>query len=138
MRTVRIERVDTPVMFLAADGDPTIVAGAAQRAFNELESRLETLRGGRFFGVFDAASGEYLACAQTRDGDDASKLSLGVSVIPGGPYLRATVTGQPPAVYEQIGPTFEELEKATAPDPSRPLIEFYRRHNEIDLLVPLA
>jgi hypothetical protein len=71
-------------------------------------------------------------------GMDAVKLGLAEAVIPGGPYLRATVVGQPPAVYEQIGPTFEELEKHAPPDASRPLIEFYRRHNEIELLVPFV
>jgi DNA gyrase inhibitor GyrI len=137
MRHVRVEREDTPVMFVGAEGDPQIVSGAAQRAFSDLESRLGTLRGRRFFGVFKPASSEYLACVQTRGGDDADALGLQQTVIPGGAYLRATITGQPPAVYAQIGPAFEELEKQQAPDVTRPLIEFYRRHNEIDLLVPV-
>jgi DNA gyrase inhibitor GyrI len=114
------------------------VSGAAQRAFGELESRLGTLRGRRFFGVFDPASREYLACVQTKGGEEAHALGLGQTVIPGGTYLRTTITGQPPAVYAQVGPTFEELEKQSRPDSNRPLIEFYRRHNEIDLLVPVA
>jgi DNA gyrase inhibitor GyrI len=138
MRHVRVERDDTPVMFVEAEGDPRMVSGAAERAFSELESRLGTLRGRRFFGVFDPASSAYLACVQTRDGDDARALGLGQTVIPGGAYLRATVTGQPPAVYALIGPTFEELERQDRPDSNRPLIEFYRRHNEIDLLVPVV
>ncbi len=114
------------------------MSGAAQRVFNELESRLETLRGRRFFGVFEPQSSEYLACVQTKDGDDARALGLGQTLIPGGAYLRTTITGQPPAVYAQIGPTFEELEKHERSDPNRPLIEFHRRYNEIDLLVPVA
>lgn len=138
MRYARVERNDTPVMFVAAEADPRTVSGAAQRAFGELESRLGTLRGRRFFGVFDPKSSEYLACVQTKDGEDAHALGLGQTVIPGGAYLRTTITGQPPAVYAQIGPTFEELEKQKRPDSNRPLIEFYRRHNEIDLLVPVA
>jgi hypothetical protein len=138
MRHVRVERTDTPVMFLAAEADPRTVAGAAQRAFSEIESCLGTLRGRRFFGVFAIASGEYLACVQMRDEDDARALGLEETVLRGGAYLRATITGSPPAVYAQIGPTFEELEKLQRPDPSRPLIEFYRRHDEIDLLLPVA
>lgn len=138
VRYVRVDRNDTPVMFVAAEGDPRRVACGAQRAFSELESRLGTLRGRRFFGVFDPASSEYLACVQTNDGDDARALGLRQTVIPGGAYLRSTITGQPPAVYAQIGPTFEELEKQERPDSNRPLIEFYRRDNEIDLLVPVA
>jgi hypothetical protein len=138
MRHFRVERDDTPVMFVAAEADPRIVVDAAQRAFGELESSLDTLRGRRFFGVFDPASSEYLACAQTKDSDDAPRLGLRQTVIPGGAYLRATITGEPPGVYAQIGPTFDELEKQERPDSNRPVIEYYRRHNEIDLLVPVA
>ena len=125
-------------MFVAAEADPRMVAGAAQRAFRELESQLGSLRGRHFFGVFNPASSEYLACVQTRDGDDADALGLEQTVIRGGAYLRTTITGQPPAVYAQIGPAFEELETQEPPDPTRPLIEFYRRHDEIDLLVPVV
>ena len=41
------------------------------------------------------------------------------------------------ALYERIGPTFEELLKEATPDETRPSIEFYRRHDEIDLLLPV-
>jgi len=125
-------------MFVAAQGDPRVVSGAAERAFNELESRLGSLRRRRFFGVFDPASNEYLACVQTRDGDDPSALRLGETVIPGGQYLRATLTGQPPAVYAQIAPTFDDLEKNAHSDLGRPLVEYYRRHDVIDLFVPVV
>ena len=29
--------------------------------------------------------------------------------LPGGRYLRARLRGDPPAVYERIGPTFDEM-----------------------------
>jgi hypothetical protein len=138
MRYVRVERDDTAVMFVAAEGDPRMVSGAEQRAFSELESRLDTLRGRRFFGTFNPTSSEYLACVQTTDADDARALGLGETTLPGGAYLRTTITGKPPSLYEQIGPAFEELEKHERPDANRPLIEYYRRHDEIDLLVPVV
>jgi hypothetical protein len=34
--------------------------------------------------------------------------------------------------------TFEELMKHASSDETRPSIEFYRRHDEIDLLLPVA
>jgi hypothetical protein len=40
-------------------------------------------------------------------------------------------------VYERIGPTFDELTRQTKPDESRPSLEHYRRHDEIDLLLPI-
>jgi hypothetical protein len=46
--------------------------------------------------------------------------------------------GEPPEVYERIGPTFAALARAARPDPTRPSIEFYRRRDEIDLLLPVA
>jgi hypothetical protein len=138
VRYVRVKRNDTPVMVVAAEADPRLVGDAAQRAFSELESRLGTLRGRRFFGVFNPSSSEYLACVQTTDADEPGTLGLSEAVIPGGAYLRATLTGRPPAVYAHIAPAFDELEKHADADPSRPLVEFYRRYDEIDLLVPVV
>jgi hypothetical protein len=57
--------------------------------------------------------------------------------LPGGRYLRARLRGDPPGVYEQIGPTFEELTRGRKPDISRPSLEHYRRYDEIDLLLPV-
>ena len=37
-----------------------------------------------------------------------------------------------------IAPTFERLAKQADPDPNRPSIEFYRRRDVIDLLLPVA
>ena len=45
-------------MVVAAEGDPRVISSAAERAFNELESRLDSLRGRRFFGFFDPFSNE--------------------------------------------------------------------------------
>ena len=41
-------------------------------------------------------------------------------------------------MYERIAPTFEALAEAARPDDTRPSIEFYRRRDEIDLLLPVA
>jgi len=51
--------------------------------------------------------------------------------------LRARLRGDPPEVYERIGTTFQALVHQTSPDESRPSLEFYRRHDEIDLLLPI-
>jgi hypothetical protein len=108
-----------------------------RQAWERLESLLGSLRGRKFFGTFDLASSEYRACVQLRDDDDPAALGLEVGTIPGGSYLRARIHGEPPQVYEQISPTFDELVKLAPPDDSRPSIEFYRRRDEIDLLMPL-
>jgi hypothetical protein len=53
-------------------------------------------------------------------------------------YARERLEGDPPAVYRLIKPTFERLASRPDLDPTRPAIEFYRRHDVIDLLLPVA
>ncbi len=51
---------------------------------------------------------------------------------------RAGRLGEPPEIYRLIGPTFERLSARPDRDPSRPGIEFYRRRDVIDLLLPVV
>jgi hypothetical protein len=106
-----------------------------RRAWDELEARVP-LRGRRFYGAFDAAAGEYRACVQVRAGDELVP-GLEQGVLSGGRYLRLRLRGEPPAVYELIGPTFDELAGRARVDPARPSLEHYRRRDEIDLLLPV-
>jgi len=75
---------------------------------------------------------------QRRDGDDAAALGLEEGTLPGGRYARVRLAGDPPGVYALIQPAFERLATRPDHDASRPGIEFYRRHDEIDLLLPVA
>ncbi|HLJ68605.1 MAG TPA: hypothetical protein VKX16_14715 [Chloroflexota bacterium] len=59
-------------------------------------------------------------------------------MLPGGTYLRGRLQGEPPAVYDEILPTLNEMIRQTAVDPSRPTIEFYRSRDVIDLLLPVT
>lgn len=129
---VVVQREEIAVQFVrAADA-----IGEIRRAWAELERTVVTLRGRRFFGAFDPGAGDYRACVQLREGDrPVAELETGM--LPGGRYLRARLTGEPPGVYERIAPTFDELVRRAKPDPSRPSIEHYRRRNEIDLLLPV-
>jgi len=38
---------------------------------------------------------------------------------------------------EDIDPTFDQLTRGATPDTRRPSLEHYRRHDEIDLLLPI-
>lgn len=128
-----VERPEIEVMFLRTEDDPAAIG----RGFERLEATIG-LRGRRFFGAFYPATGEYRACVQVREGDDPDALGLETGRLPAGRYLRTRLHGDPPQVYERIAPTFEALVKMTPPDETRPSIEFYRRHDEIDLLLPVA
>jgi hypothetical protein len=128
-----IERDEVPVMFLRARDELVEI----RRGWERLEA-LVGLRGRKFFGAFDASTEEYRVCVQVREDDDPAALGLESGTLPGGRYLRARLRGEPPEVYERIGPTFAALVKAAPPDEARPSIEFYRHRDEIDLLLPVA
>jgi len=118
-------REETPVVFIRCADE----LDAIRDAWARLEA-IVPLRGNTFFGTFDGH--EYRACAAA----DAEGLERGV--IPGGRYARSRLRGDPPAVYEQIGPTVDALEAAVDVDRTRPVVEFYRRNDEIDILVPVV
>jgi hypothetical protein len=128
-----VERADTPVMFVRTADEPVDMG----RGWHELEA-VVGLRGRKFFGAFDPSPREYRVCVQARDDDDAQALGLESGVLPGGRYLRARLRGEPPAVYERIAPTFQQLLRMATADETRPELEFYRHRGEIDLLLPVT
>lgn len=128
-----VERPDVTVMYLeTVDGDGPAI-GAAWDRLEELVG----LRGRQFLGAFDTTAGWYRTCVQLRDGDDPGALGLPTTVLPGGRYLRARLRGETPAVYDRLSPAYAELQRSGALDISRPGIEYYRRHDEIDVLMPV-
>jgi hypothetical protein len=129
----QVEREPVEVMFIRTDDDPAEFGPAFQR----LEELVGT-RGRKFFGAFYPRDKEYRACVRVQEGDDPSALGLETGTLPGGRYLRERLRGEPPGLYERIGPTFEEMLKQVSPDETRPSIEFYRRFDEIHLLLPVA
>lgn len=126
-----VERDEIAVQFIRVpDGLANI-----RRAWDELEA-VVALRGRHFYGAFDPVANEYRACVEVREGDELAP-GLESDTLPGGRYLRARLRAEPPGVYEQIGPTFEGLARQARPDESRPSLEWYRRHDEIDVLLPI-
>jgi hypothetical protein len=106
-----------------------------RRAWDELEA-VVSLRGRHFYGAFDPVANDYRACVEVRQGDELVG-GLESGTLPGGRYLRARLTGDPPGVYARIGPTFDEMAQQKQPDGSRPGLEYYRRHDEIELFLPI-
>jgi hypothetical protein len=98
--------------------------------------RLVGLRGRRMYAMI--TEGAYAACTPVRGEDDPASLGLAVATLPGGWYLQARISGNPPRLYDRIGPAMQALEKLASPaDPARPRIEYYRRHDVIELWVPV-
>jgi hypothetical protein len=48
------------------------------------------------------------------------------------------VRGAQPAAYARLAPTFAQLRRVAERDPTRPSIEYYRRHDRIDVLMPVS
>lgn len=121
-------------MFKRVSDEQAAISGG----WAEVEAAVGSLRGRKFYGVLDETRREYLVCVQVREGDDAAALGLETGTLPGGRYAQVRLQGDPPAVYELIAPTFKRLATRPDRDPSRPEIEFYRRHDVIDLLLPVS
>jgi hypothetical protein len=131
LRIDEVKLEELPVLAVAKDGDPAEAAGPA---FSELEAALPSLRGRRFYGYFAPDENRYYACVVARE-DDA--LDLERLTLPGGAYARTRLHGEPPELYGRIGETFDRVSQAVSADSSRPWLEFYRREDEVDVLVPV-
>ena len=119
-----VDRPPIPVLYVAcADELPEIRA-----AWERLEA-VVPLKGRRFFGAAHA-DGTYWACVQRLTGEEPGDLAEGE--LPGGEYTRKRLRGEPPEVYDLIAGAAEGPR-----DPGRPIIEHYRRRDEIDVLLPV-
>lgn len=123
-----VERDEVPVMYVVSEGG---VAGS-NAAFDKLESNFPTLRGRKFFATVH--DGQYRACVAIREDDDPESLGLPADVIPGGTYAKQRLEGG----FENIGPTFDAMAAEHTRDRSRPVIEFYRRHDDVILFLPVS
>src|SRR2546421_12384192 len=97
-------------MFLRTEDEPVEM----RRGWEQLEA-VVGLRGRKFFGAFDPSTREYRVCVQVREGDDPAALGLESGTLRGGRYLRARLRGEPPEVYERIGPTFRGAGESSSP-----------------------
>ena len=125
--------VDIDVMYVAgAAGRP--IAEQAPEAFRQLEAKVTSLHGRRFYGV--VIGDEYRACVAIHPDDDAGALSLARWTIPGGRYVRRKIPNWETNLH-LIGSTFETLQRRDDFDASRPCVEFYRSRQELLLMAPV-
>ena len=128
-----VTREDVAVLFMRVGDEVEQI----RRGWVELEQKVGSLRGRHFYGAMYAETGEYWVCVGQREGDYPEELGLELGSLPGGAYLLLRLHGEPPSVYDRIGPAFEQLAHDADEDSSRPSIEHYRRFNLIDLLLPV-
>jgi hypothetical protein len=129
-----VDRPGVDVMFVETDDTPASISAA----WAQLERILGCcLQGRRFLGTFWPGT-SYRASAEIREGDIPDVLGLDRSVVPGGTYLSVRLRGEPPQLYARIPDAFGRLQAVAARDGTRPCIEWYRRRDEVDLLMPVA
>ena len=128
-RTTQAVLDDIEVMYIEADGG----TDGATDAMQELEGRLQSLKGRKFYGTF--LNGQYRACVALQDDDSPTELGLKTWVIPGGKFARRRMENYMERIPE-IGRTFQSMVEETTPDATRPSVEYYRRHNELILYLP--
>lgn len=124
---------DTAVMYVAGERGK-LIAEQAPKAFKELEARLPSLKGRKFYGV--VLGDEYRACVAIDPNDDSLFLPHATWTLPGGRYVRRRILDWEEHL-QLIGPTFETLCRRSDFDPSRPCIEYYRSQKELLVMVPV-
>jgi hypothetical protein len=130
-----VRRTEISVLRVRAD----MQRGGPPAAFAALEAKLPTLQGRRFYGTFRGTpeGEEYLACVERLPSDDPSAMELETGSVPGGPYVRRKLQGSLGELIPELPRHFAEMVAATAADPDRPSVEFYRSERELHLLLPV-
>lgn len=134
MNTRTIENI--PIAQVKAEGGPA----GAQKAFAQLESRMQTLKGRKMYGLFYQKTGEYYASVRL-DEQQQDNMGFDTSIIPGGEYATTKINNWSERVNE-IGSLFDTLESECARsgfriDGDRPHIEFYRSQRELIIMIPV-
>jgi len=96
---------------------------AITRGWAEVEKAVGSLRGRKFYGVFDGAEDEYRVCVQRRDDDEPGELELEAGTLPGGRYaqvrlqgsrLRSTNSSHRPSSDSRNAPTVTQAGRASS------------------------
>ena len=119
------------VAYTRSFGDPS-----TSDAFARLE-QVVPLKGNRFYATFDPTTLEYRACVALRAGEQGSTYGLPEFTLEAGPYASAKLKGAFADIVRLIAPTFDRLRSEHKVDVQRRSIEFYKRHTEIILYLPI-
>lgn len=110
----------------------------AAKTFEKLESRLGSLRGRKFYGLFKEENGRetYLACTRAEEGEDPERPGFISILLPIGKYDREKLADWENNI-EKIPLVFREMRERNIVDESRFSVEFYRSQKELFLMLPI-
>ena len=133
--------VQTEEPFLVARVQALGGPQGAPAAFIRLEQRMESLRGSKMYGLlYPGEPPAYYACLRLDD-DQSDDLGFDQAEVPGGRYGRRLVRdwenrlSELPGLFDQL--QAELVEAGFLVDVTRPCLEFYRRSNELLIMVPV-
>ena len=126
-------RGDLAIMYL----DVAFDVAAIEAGWPEFESHFPSLRGRTMLAVVYPEQAIYRLATAMRPEDDPDSRRLRMGVVPGGPYLQLSLTGDGPGVHRDIGPAFEQMRGLGEYDTARPCLEVYRSPREVDCLLPV-
>lgn len=112
-----------------------------REAFAAIESRLETLRGRKFYAlVYPSADGmDYFAGLVPESAEEERRFlgeGFGIKEVEAGTWARVKIEDWE-SKTDRIGPSFGAVIAEYGCDPSRPQLEYYRSRTELHLLVPV-
>jgi hypothetical protein len=128
----RVQRPDVTVMQRSTVDELTHI----QRLWPWFEE-LVGLRGRKMYAQIDERRNTYTVCTPVKEDDRPDRLGLQVGTLSGGWYLRGRLVGEPPRIYGLIADGMAELQAMMPADDARPLVEFYYRHDQIELWLPI-
>ncbi len=136
--TYKATIVELPDVNLAVNRADRFPEGI-EAAWKDLESKLTSLKGRRFYGLAVCEGDElaYYAGVETSDDEEIAKLGLPTMKIKRGRYARAKLYDWRDQ-KDEIGKIFDQLMQDHDMDPDGACIEFYRSEFELHLLIPLA
>ena len=131
-----VERPTIQVLRTLADME----RGGPAEAMHKLESRLNSLKGRKFYGAFRvlAEGEEYFACVEKQSSDDPVAMKLDEGEIAGGFYVRRKVFDWSRVIAEGKLPSVStDMIRHYDVDKTRPELEYYRSMTELHILIPV-
>ncbi len=134
MQKIKIEKMKFLYMEVPNDIE------SQKNAWPKFEDHFPSLTGRKMYGLDYGEKKIYRVCSFVLEDDKGENFGLKQFEFKGGDYIRLRLKFDPPKLYEKIGPAYDFLinKYEESIDWSLPMIEHYKSHNILDIMIPLA